>query len=126
MVSQEGIATCRLELEELAKAGERLAYGGLMDCLGVERSKDGARSLKEYLDPIYEEEMEAGRPDITLILHKAGSLFGQYHSGGARARSVKVDPNNQEQIENYKAELRKVYQEWGGHPKGDLKKWLDS
>jgi hypothetical protein len=118
-VSKQTIAHCRKKLEQLAKAGKRMTYGALMQRLHI-----GRNSIKDCLNPIYRDEIDAGRPDLTLIVHYAGSRLGRYNSRGGPAQSKSVKPQTPGQVRAYKDDLYKVYKYWGGKPKGTLKNWL--
>jgi hypothetical protein len=83
-VSNQTIVRCRKKLEQLAKAGKRMTYGVLMQHLHI-----GRNSIKDCLNPTYRDEMNAGRPDLTLIVHYAHSQLGRYNSRGGPAQSKK-------------------------------------
>lgn len=121
MVTQTTIDYCRSLLRDAAKKGGRLTYGQLMKELGISRQQ-----IKDCLNPIYREEIDAGRPDLTLIAHYAGKWTGLYNSRGKQAQTIVVDPGNQVQLQAYKHDLSEVYREWGGKPQGKLKEWLES
>jgi hypothetical protein len=86
----------------------------------------GRHELRHCLNPIYRREIDARRPDLTLIPHYAGKWVGLYNSEGAVAQAIVVDPNNAEQVHVYKTKLSEVFEHWGGQPQGKLKEWLES
>jgi hypothetical protein len=86
----------------------------------------GRHQIKDCLDPIHDEAVKTQCPDLGLILHYANSPLGRYNSRQGESRSVEVDPNDIQQIEAYKADLRDVFRQWDGQPAGDLRAWLNS
>jgi hypothetical protein len=109
ITAQDRCKICRNILVEVAKARRKITYGDLAKLLGVRN-----QSLGRYLDPIYYEEIRAGRPDLTLVVVYADTGFGRFNSRGEAARSVKVDPHNPDHVKGYKRELARVYKQWAG------------
>ena len=64
------------------------------------------------LDNIYEKEIAAGHPDLTLVVVYSQTGFGRYNSEGERARSVKVDPRNSNHVKAYREALFGVHEYW--------------
>lgn len=121
MISAQTIPNCRQILVGLARSANphRVTYSELMRRLGIARQE-----IKDVLNPIYDAERRAGRPDLTLIVRYAGSRYGLYHSGGATPQTKKVASARDRQ--GYKAELKRVYATSGGTPRGAFKRWLES
>ena len=118
-VDERIVRKCRAKLVSLAKGGRRITYGDLARHLHVAN-----QSLGRYLNPIYEEEMEAKRPDLTVIPHYQDSWYGKFNSRGLEPQTIVVDPENRNHVRAYKAELRQLFERWGGKPKDELKRWL--
>jgi hypothetical protein len=102
---------CRSKLREVARAGDRISYSSLAAHLGIE-----SRGTGPYLIAIYEEEMKAGRPDITLVVVYAQTGFGRYNSHGGPATGTEVDPDNPADVRAYREQLAKVYEYWLAKP----------
>lgn len=66
-----------------------------------------------YLNDVYNDVViNQGLPDITLLVVYANTQFGLYNSGGEVAQTVKVDPNNSNQVSQYLSDREKVYSQW--------------
>jgi hypothetical protein len=100
----ERLNKCRSKLVEVAAARSRITYGELAAHLGVAN-----QSVGPYLNSIYREEVTAERPDLTLVVVYADTGFGRYNSGGGPAQSVKVDPQNLDDVKAYNEHLARVY-----------------
>ena len=87
----------------------RITYGDLAAHLGVAN-----QSVGPFLNAIYREEVEAGRPDITLLAVYAGTNYGRYNSRGKRAQSIRVDPKDVTQCRTYDADVTLVHEFWHG------------
>ena len=98
---------CRKKLVEIAAARLRITYGELAKHLGVAN-----QSLTPYLNAIYREEMAAERPDLTLVVVYSDTGLGRYNSRGGAAQSVKVDPENSDDVRAYEEHLSKVHDRW--------------
>ena len=119
--NQKLVRRCHERLIELAKKGERTTYGELAKFLHAEDEPPS-----QYLNPIYDGEIEAGRPDITLIPHYASSCFGKYNSRRGPAQSIVFDKNNPAHVRAYKNDLKRVFMHYQGQLKGPWKDWLES
>src|SRR5437899_486697 len=102
---------CKMKLIEVAKARRRIPYGALAAHVGGVLPI----ALGQYLNPIYEEEMALGRPDLTLVVVKSGSRYGNYNSRGGPAQSKKFDPNDPADRKAYDEDLGMVYDYWASH-----------
>ena len=104
MVDAGILLRCRAKLVEIARNHAKITYSELAKHLGVVNQSVGL-----YLNPIYEDEIAAGRPDLTLVVVYSETGYGRFNSRGRQARSIKVDPNNVSDKQAYDAELGKVY-----------------
>jgi hypothetical protein len=77
--------------------------------------KDGDPPLRVYLDPIYEEEMRAGRPALTLVVVNKDTGLCFYNSRGLPARTVRIDRTDEESLATYFADLEGVWAYWATH-----------
>jgi hypothetical protein len=100
-------ARCRDKLIEVAKQGRTITYGELAAHLAIANQGSG-----RMLDAIYQKETAAGHPDLTLVAVYSQTGLGRYNSEGKRARSVKVDPRNPDQVKAYREALARVYEYW--------------
>jgi hypothetical protein len=98
---------CRAKLIEVARIRGTINYGDLAKHLHVANQSVGL-----YLDPIYEEEIAQGRPDLTVLVVYRKTGMGRYNSRGRHVRSVKVDPNNDADVRAYRDEKNRVYECW--------------
>ena len=98
---------CRDKLLEVAKRRETISYAELAAHLGI--ANQGPWDL---LDDLYREEIDAGRPDLTLVVVYSDTGLGRYHSKGGPARSVKVDPVNSDHVRAYQEGLNRIYEHW--------------
>jgi hypothetical protein len=110
------VEECRLQLIEIASARGLITYQDLARRLGY-----GAWNpkLSQYLDAIYTEEViRHNRPNLSLVVVSAETGLGRYNSRGAPAGSVKVRPNNAQDVADYVYELKRVHDYWAGqaHP----------
>ena len=101
---------CRTKLIEVAKRGATITYGDLAAHLGI-----ASRGPWRMLDEIYREEWAAGRQHLPLVVVYSDTGLGKYNSEGGPARSVKVDPENADQVRRYRADLKEVYDYWARH-----------
>jgi hypothetical protein len=95
---------CRDKLIEVAKAHGKITFRELGAHLGLI-----PRSAGCHLDEIYENEMRRNRPDLTLVVVYEATGYGPFLTRGGSAKSVRMDPMNQEQRKAYDQELEKVY-----------------
>ena len=107
MIDTRILGRCRTKLIEVASAERTIGYGELAEFLGVVN-----QSVGRYLNPIYEEEIALGHPDLTVVVVYSGTGMGRYNSRGGPAQSFKVDPNKAEHVRAYNQELARVYQHW--------------
>jgi hypothetical protein len=107
MIDQKLVDRCRAMLIEVVRSKRKIFYSELATVLGVANQSVGV-----YLNPIYEQEMAAGRPDLTVVAVYTETGMGRYNSRGGPAQSVKVDPNSNEDVKAYKEELNRVYEQW--------------
>src|SRR6476619_8076073 len=98
---------CRDKLIEVARVRGTITYSDLARVLNVV-----SQSVGVYLDPIYEEEIAQGCPDLTVVGVYSKTGMGRYNSRGRQVRSVKVDPNNDDDVRAYRNELNRVYEHW--------------
>lgn len=98
---------CRSKLIETAKARSKITYGVLAAHIGANN-----QALTPFLNAIYREEIAANRPDLTLVAVYAATNFGKYNSRGGAPQSVRVDPQNPEDVRIYNEQLAKVYECW--------------
>jgi hypothetical protein len=98
---------CRDKLIEVARQGSPITYGDLAAHLGIAN-----KGPWDMLDELYKEETDVGRPDLTLVVAYSDTGLGRYDSEGGPARSVKVDPNNPDQVRAYGEALARVYEYW--------------
>jgi hypothetical protein len=107
MIDQKLVDSCRATLIEVARSKRTIPYSELAKVLGVAN-----QSVGQYLNKIYKQEMAACRPDLTVVTVYAETGMGRYNSRGGPAQSVRVDPNNNEDVKAYKEELSRVYEQW--------------
>jgi hypothetical protein len=108
MPNTEQIELCRKRLIETARAKARITYGELAAHLGLKT----ARNIRIYLNPIYDREMQAGRPDLTLVAVNSKTGYGWFNSEGGPAQSVPFDGKDLAQVARYEAGLNAVYEQW--------------
>jgi hypothetical protein len=108
-MDEQRIDRCRQKLYETAIAGARITYGELGKHIDVP-----AISIGKYLNVIYEREMAAERPDVTLLVKKKGAKFGPFNSRGASAQTIAVDSSDADDRRDFNAELQRVYDFWRG------------
>ena len=101
------LVLCRAALEEAAKSRTHVAYSSLAKIVGVAN-----QGLRPYLQAIYESEMAARHPDLTLVAVYANTRYGRYNSRGGDAQSIRVDPQNAADVAAYEADLEQVYEFW--------------
>ena len=102
---------CHAKLIDVAQVRGTITYGDLARFLHVANQSVGV-----YLDPIYEEEIAQGRPDLTVVVVYPKTGMGRYNSRGRHVRSVKVDSNNDDDVRAYRDELNHVYEYWSREP----------
>jgi hypothetical protein len=107
MIDRRITARCKARLIAVARASKKIAYGELAKRLGVAN-----QSVGRYLNAIYEEEIALGHPDLTLVAVYKNTNFGRFNSRGGPAQSIRVDPNNRNDVRAYEAELSRVYAHW--------------
>jgi hypothetical protein len=107
MIDQKIVDRCREKLIDVARTRTTISYGDLAKILHV-----ASQSVGRYLNPIYDQEMAAGRPDLTVVVVYVDTGMGRYNSRGGPAQSVRVDPNNGHHVKAYKDELNRVYMQW--------------
>lgn len=102
------VSRCRDKLIEVARRKEMITYRDLAEYLGIPT----VGPWRGMLNEIYNEEMAAGRPDLTLLVVYSGSGYPAFISLGGPAQSVKFDPANPAHRQAWAAELSKIYQTW--------------
>jgi DNA-binding XRE family transcriptional regulator len=107
MVDQRRVTRCRDRLIKVARAEGKITYSALAEFLGVANQSVGL-----YLNAVYEQEIAAGHPDLTVVVVYADTDMGRYNSRGGPAQSVRVNPDNSADVQAYKDELNRVYKEW--------------
>jgi hypothetical protein len=108
----ELLEECRQILIGLARKKQVIYTDELAHLLDIDNLD---APLRMYLDPIYHAELAQGRPDLTqiVITRKTGLCF--YHSHGLPARTIRVDPNDPENVAGAIAELNSVFEYWATH-----------
>ena len=107
MIDQQITVRCKTRLIAVARARETITYSALASFLGVANQSVGL-----YLNEIYAEEIALRHPDLTVVVVYAETGMGRYNSRGGPAQSVRVDPDNQSDVQAYRAELQRVYDHW--------------
>lgn len=97
-------AQCRAVLVKVAEEHGKITYSDLGKEVGLPPQSAGM-----YLDAIYEAEVSAGRPDLTLVVVSKATGFGPYVSLGGPTKSVKFDAKNPDHRKRYDDELNRVY-----------------
>ena len=96
---------CYQKLIDVARAGKKITYGELCEYLGIRNIING---LTPYLDAICDDEKADGRPDITVVVVRKSTGFGQFQSSGP------IDPKDADHVRAYEAELVRVHRQWVG------------
>lgn len=107
MINKRITVKCKTRLIAVARASSRVTYGELAKHVGVAN-----QSVGRYLDAIYNEEIALGHPDVTLVAVYKDTGMGRFNSRGGPAKSIRVDPNKQSDVNNYQDELTQVYAYW--------------
>jgi hypothetical protein len=107
MVDQRITDRCKATLIAIARARDKITYSELANLLGVAN-----QSVGRYLNAIYAEEIALGHPDLTVVVVYSKTEMGRFNSRGGPAQRIRVDPNNQSDVQAYKAELKRVYDHW--------------
>jgi hypothetical protein len=107
MIDKQITDKCKAKLIAVARANGTIAYSDLANQIGVAN-----QSIGRYLNAIYEEEIALGHPDLTVVVVYSKTGMGRYNSRGGPAQSIRVDPDNQSDVQAYKAELERVYRHW--------------
>jgi hypothetical protein len=109
MIDKRITKKCKARLIAVARASKpkTITYGALAKLLGVAN-----QSVGRYLNPIYEEEIALGHPDLTVVVVYSKTGMGRFNSRGGPAQSIRVDPKNPSHRNAYDAELARVYAHW--------------
>jgi hypothetical protein len=91
-------------LVEAARAGKTISFGEIERRLG---ERIGA--WNKILDPIYQDCMANGYPDLTAIVIYKETRYPPFFSDGGEARSKRFNPNNLRQVERWQKEVARVF-----------------
>jgi len=105
MLDETIVTECRRKIAEVANKSATITYSELAGHLHVAN-----QSVGKYLTEIYKRECEGtANPDLTTVVVYADTGYGRYNSEGEEAESVRVDPDNAEDVRRYKDMLRRVH-----------------
>jgi hypothetical protein len=100
------ISKVRDVLMDSARAGKTITFTEIEKRVG---EKIGA--WRKVLDPIYEDCIAKGHPDLTAIVIYKEIGYPPFFSDGGESRSKRFNPNNLRQVERWQKEVSRVF-EW--------------
>jgi len=111
-ITDDLIFRVREVLEDYARKEKLIEYNQIEKQIGQEILYI---QWHEILDPIYEECMALGDPDLTIIVISKETKRPPYFSQGAKARSVRFDQKKHDAA--WSKEVASVFKTWKGRPK---------
>jgi hypothetical protein len=96
----------RVILEESATECKTITFGEIERRVG-----EKIAAWNKVLDPIYDECMAQGHPDLTAIVIYKETGYSPFFSDGGDARSKRFNPSNLRQVERWQQEVSRVF-EW--------------
>ena len=106
------VSRVRDVLEDSAKAGKTITFGEIERQVGVKIAP-----WNKVLDPIYDDCMAQGHPDLTVIVIYKDTGYPPFFSDGGGARSKRFNPNNLRQVERWQKEVARVFSSHRDQPK---------
>jgi hypothetical protein len=96
----------RAILEDSATQRKTITFGEIERRVG-----EKIAAWNKVLDPIYDDCMAQGHPDLTAIVIYKETGYPPFFSDGGGARSKRFNPNNLRQVERWQQEVSRVF-EW--------------
>ena len=88
-----------------ARAGKTITFSEIEKRVG-----EKIAAWKKVLDPIYEDCIAKGHPDLTAIVIYNATGYPPFFSDGGDARSKRFNPNNLRQVERWQKEVARVFE----------------
>jgi hypothetical protein len=98
------IARVRTVLEDSARAGRTISFAEI-----EKRLEERIGAWSKVLDPIYEDCINKGHPDLTCIIIYKETGYPPFFNEGAEARSKRFNTNNLRQVDRWQKEVARVF-----------------
>jgi hypothetical protein len=100
------VSRVRAILEVSATERKTITFGEIERRVG-----EKIAAWNKVLDPIYDDCMAQGRPDLTAIVIYKETGYPPFFSDGGEARSKRFNPNSLRQVDRWQQEVSRVF-EW--------------